>query len=477
MTTPLSGTTPTPAADLGSLYQSQITGLGQARDLLSQQVGQANLLQPGMFNLAGVTPKEGGGYNVAPTEANPQLTAQWDTAQQNLSETLRKQLGPGWQTSTPGYQAMSDFQTKRIQALESDRRTYESQRLGEIMGINQFPTAPAVQMVPSLVSGLNSITNQLRLQQMADLQAESEKDRISAANTQAIFGGLGNLLGQSVGRGGGISGTISDIFGIPGAVLGGVSNLGKLFGFSDGSATAAGAGQAATAAGQQGGGGISGAIGDIMGIPGSIYSGVKSLGGLFGGTAAAGAGLAGANVGAGLTPAAVEAMTGLSAGAGTGMTVGAGAGAGAGAATGAAGGGTLSGLAAGAPAFGAFLLPAAMGLSAGLANQKLSDAEFRQKQSLQAIMSQNPQIGQTLSQNWANEIARAIQAGAKELNYANVVQGTGLPVDAGLGQILSGENPYAQEWGKWNAYQRGPDLGYGFDPISGWARSSLFEPR
>ena len=75
MTTPLSGTTPTPAADLGSLYQSQITGLGQARDLLSQQVGQANLLQPGMFNLAGVTPKEGGGYNVAPTEANPQLTA------------------------------------------------------------------------------------------------------------------------------------------------------------------------------------------------------------------------------------------------------------------------------------------------------------------------------------------------------------------------------------------------------------------
>ena len=53
---------------------------------------------------------------------NPALMKQMEQQDVQLNETLRRQLGPGYETSTPGIQALSEWQERKASILEGARR-------------------------------------------------------------------------------------------------------------------------------------------------------------------------------------------------------------------------------------------------------------------------------------------------------------------------------------------------------------------
>jgi len=302
---------------------------------------------------------------------------------------------------------------------------------------------------------------------------------------------IGQLLEIGAGKGGpgGGGGTV-------GTGLGLLDTIGKLF---------SGGGSGGAAGGAGGEGGMGG--GGLSSLPfGSILTGIDKLTGgtlssMLGlgttGAAAGTLGMAGASAaitGYGLTgvsAASLAGMTGSELGAAVAsgaLTTSAGATTG-GAVAGGATGGLGAGLAAAAP-FAAFALPAIIGITRGMATHAEMVAEYRQKQGIQDYMGQNPWVAPVLYANWQTEINRAIAAGASDLNYTNVVQGTEIPVSPGLSQILTGEQPYDREWARWGDYLKNREaISQGFasfqaaqdvgavEMMSGRVLSQPWEPR
>lgn len=156
------GPTPSEIANL----QEQTALLRDQRDILSRQVREQNLLAPFLFEESGVTPlfntrdpetgklqdpSLGEGEIIAfervddpldpirkdiergfleRTQAalagelpiNPALTSELESQRISLDEALLKQLGTGFQTSTPGIEAIGQFERGASEIRESARR-------------------------------------------------------------------------------------------------------------------------------------------------------------------------------------------------------------------------------------------------------------------------------------------------------------------------------------------------------------------
>jgi len=218
-----------------------------------------------------------------------------------------------------------------------------------------------------------------------------------------------------------------------------------------------------------GGGGAGGAVGGAASGVGAAntvsgMAGGPTIQGLLAGVGAltpGGVGAAAPSIEAGL----VE-MLGPELAAELGYGAGATAG---GAAGGAAGGGGAGAGAAGATPLAAWALPVAAiglpvaaGLSAGYANKKLMGAEYGAKMAFQGQMAKNPQIGQTLLANFQDEVNRAIAADVDVYPgdvMTRAIQRTGIPTTndvytAGISQVLTGEQPYAQVWAQLHDWLR-----------------------
>lgn len=154
---------------------------------------------------------------------NPGLLSQLGREKTTLQETLRKQLGPGFETSTPGIQALAEFSQRESEVLEAARRgdvtlgeqlrmgqeasrrdfgfagvdlsqRLRQQQLGNIMGVSQAQL-PAIQGLSGVAQGFNAPLSFLANNRAQQFQAQ----QLSAQLSQQNRAGIGQLFGAGLG--------------------------------------------------------------------------------------------------------------------------------------------------------------------------------------------------------------------------------------------------------------------------------------
>ena len=153
---------------------------------------------------------------------DPALEHSFEQQQSQLEETLRKRLGPDWETSTPGMEAMDIFSRRKedllesfrtgqlttSQALEQGRAGFQQQTMGQTFstmsglsgypyqGVNYLGTAQGYGNLAALMQQdrWNTANYQMNAAQM---QASSN------ASSGALMGDIVNTCGQAAGMLGG----------------------------------------------------------------------------------------------------------------------------------------------------------------------------------------------------------------------------------------------------------------------------------
>lgn len=266
-------TVPGPTEEEKALQREQTEILRQQRDILLEQQRIQNLLNPILFKQSGfipITDSEGRiiGFNENPNDparitqqlqqqlaeaeladlplrrqveqgllnrslaalrgelpVNPALLNDLNQAEQELRERLSAQLGPGYETSTPGIQALSEFAKRRQELIEGARRddltlaeqlgmardlrneqrlsmlnAARSGSLAAVLGINAGPIAGA-EALGSVAAGyqapLSNFFNQRQLEASVALQNARNKIAYGA-------GPFGNALLSAIATAGGV---------------------------------------------------------------------------------------------------------------------------------------------------------------------------------------------------------------------------------------------------------------------------------
>lgn len=236
---------PEPSAAETALQNEQVRLLQQQSKLLADASKQQSLLAPILFESAGIQPiyDDAGeivGYEQIQDEAtglqkeinlqllnrtkaalagelpeDPALIRQIDESEETLRETLFKQLGPGYEVSSPGIESLSNFTKRKTELLDAARRgdlTLAEQLslaqdaaltgktttgIGNVMGINQG-ALPFAQGFGATAYGYSNPINALR----ADRQAQFQASAYSAQQP-----GFGALLGPAAYLGGSLLGS------------------------------------------------------------------------------------------------------------------------------------------------------------------------------------------------------------------------------------------------------------------------------
>jgi hypothetical protein len=291
---------PGPTEEELALTRQQTEILKQQTDILQSQFAQQELLAPFLFEEAGIIPDvdpdtgEILGFEIDPERealnvrqreletaflerseqalagelpVNPALLRDLDIQEEALREGLRKQLGPGFDISSPGIEALSRFGESKDVLLEGARRgdlTLAEQLGGARELGREGDTAAFLQQL----SGINQAGANFAGafgQNAAGFGAplsffERQRDQqfqaaIFNAQNQARSGGGGGLFGNLFGSAAG---------GLFGGIGGGI---GRSFGSSLFGASAGGGGSAASAA----------AAGGILGSSREIKNFVSEL--------------------------------------------------------------------------------------------------------------------------------------------------------------------------------------------------------
>lgn len=274
---------PGPTAAEQELLKAQTSALNQQRDILQQNLKQQQLLQPFLFEQAGVTPITGPGGEItgfqrAPTDPNvsrlqeletrfleqalgegdelqplreqiergllersaaalegrlpvdPALMETLEQEESTLRDRLRRQLGPGFETSTPGIEALGNFEERKGRLLDAARRG--DLTLAEGLGIarqsaNQQPLRNLLEMAGGvggeafgrageslsriagvggmslpmaggfgqLARGFEGPLGGLRSDRALRAQVNMANAQSQSASMGQLFGGLGSLAG------------------------------------------------------------------------------------------------------------------------------------------------------------------------------------------------------------------------------------------------------------------------------------------
>ena len=133
----------------------------------------------------------------------PGLMRDLDAQKAHLDEKLRKQLGTGYETSSPGIQALGEYMGRRNDSLESARR-------GDLGQAGAFAQASNDRIFGARDNAFNaaSILGTPTLQSMSALAPLAAGGR-SAANMATMMGLVGGQGGP--GGGGGGAGTLGDL--------------------------------------------------------------------------------------------------------------------------------------------------------------------------------------------------------------------------------------------------------------------------
>jgi hypothetical protein len=224
------------------LRSEQVQLLRQQRDILSQQMREQQMLAPILYGAAGIkaikdeTGQITGFEEITdPLKArqeevagrlidrqlaalkgelpdNPALLKDLATQESTLNETLRKQLGPGYATSTAGGNRLSQFGESRSNILEGGRRGDLS--LAEQLGIareqaNQARTDAFLQRTGGVntmglgtaqgfgqaAAGYTAPLNQLLAVRQGRMQGTALREQMNQAETAMWLGFTSDTIG------------------------------------------------------------------------------------------------------------------------------------------------------------------------------------------------------------------------------------------------------------------------------------------
>lgn len=252
---------PSAAADAAALAQAD--ALKAQTAAINKQLEMQDLLAPVLYKAAGLEPQfdTTGKVTGFKTTANkdlqdqvqgltlerelkalkgelpvdPQLTQELDRQEQALRASLMKQFGTGYEGSTPGIQALGDFNQRRANIVDSAARG-EITGLAPVMATNaqiadasiqaalgiSNPTMQGISLFSPNAAGYGSIVsadNAMRSQIYgAQSQAAITNAQLKAQSSSSLFSGIGSVLGLAASAampgGGSVLGTgISKLFG------------------------------------------------------------------------------------------------------------------------------------------------------------------------------------------------------------------------------------------------------------------------
>lgn len=229
-----------------ALLNEQTTLLREQRDQLAKQLKEQDLLRPLLFSELGLEETRDALGNVtgyrkaALTESqqrqadiqkrleertvaalegtlpvDPGLERELEQGRLDLAESLRKQIGPGWETSTPGIQALSEYD-KRAKELRAGARTGQLTLSEQLAGAretrgsaNKFQTINDIMGtsqggLPFINSGINlsgAFSGPLSLmanERSLATNAAAQSANINAQTRGAMLGGFGQLAGAAL---------------------------------------------------------------------------------------------------------------------------------------------------------------------------------------------------------------------------------------------------------------------------------------
>lgn len=143
---------------------------------------------------------------------NPGLISDLDNQEKILKERLFKQLGPGWETSTPGIEALAQFGERKNTLLDASRRgdltMAESLSMSRDSGnLNSFGATvsagnrflPAGASAGTGAAGYGSAAGMLASDRLAQYQGEMNAYNSEQKTWGSIFQGVGQLGGLALG--------------------------------------------------------------------------------------------------------------------------------------------------------------------------------------------------------------------------------------------------------------------------------------
>jgi hypothetical protein len=250
---------PGPSAEERALQAEQTTLLREQRDILKEQTRTQNLLAPYLYKDAGITPilntrdpatgllknpdmAEGAIIDFeAQADPNKEMEQQINTKllqrslaalngelpvdpallrdlgeqETALRETLRKNLGTGYETSTPGIETLAEF-TKRSSELKDAARRGDlslaeslslsrqnatdaklANMISRITGTNTFQFGNQ-QGYSQIAQGMGNITAQMQQDRGMQAQAAIAQMQAKAQGRAALFSGIGQLAGSAM---------------------------------------------------------------------------------------------------------------------------------------------------------------------------------------------------------------------------------------------------------------------------------------
>jgi hypothetical protein len=220
------------------LIKTQKQLLEEAAGVVREQLGVYDLLSPILYEQAGLKPTMDAQGNITGFEklgdplgdkykqiegmfadrtlsalkgelpVDPGLMRDLGEQEQQLRESMFKQLGPGWETSTPGIEALGDFMERKNILIEQARRGdlsmasqlgmgvggFSSGRTGDFLGRTGAVMGQPTSMA-SLFTGISGGYNSPLATYGAARQAASQQ-------TAGLWGGVGSLLGAGISAGG-----------------------------------------------------------------------------------------------------------------------------------------------------------------------------------------------------------------------------------------------------------------------------------
>ena len=150
-------------------------------------------------------------------EIDPSLTRSFEEGEETLRESLLKQLGPGCETSTPGIEALANFQQRKTEtefgarrgdlslfeqlALSSQagRQGQGTDTLNKLLGISGIQTGNVGQL-GQIAQGFGGIGASLQGDRAMRNQANIASIGARGEARAGLFGGIGALLGPLLGN-------------------------------------------------------------------------------------------------------------------------------------------------------------------------------------------------------------------------------------------------------------------------------------
>lgn len=143
---------------------------------------------------------------------NPALTRQLEEGEEQIRERLLRQLGPGFETSTPGIETLDTFLRSKSDILEASRRGdlsmsealglareqanigRESDFLSRTFGVSGRG-AGTMQQSATLSTGFGAAATGLQRNRALELQGNIASAQAKASTVGALFGAAGTGLG------------------------------------------------------------------------------------------------------------------------------------------------------------------------------------------------------------------------------------------------------------------------------------------